>query len=98
MCVLVKDDVEWILRSLKFSGQGNVVDVLSSLKIPDEVWTGFERPERTFTLEDHDGGWNGRIKLYAREQMSEDFAKLFELDGDLFDLLFVRITNQKEIL
>jgi len=97
VCVLVKDHRKGILLSSDFGGEGDVVDVLTRLKVSGDVWTRFEWPERAVALEHDHGRRHGRVERDIRKQVSECFAKLFELERNAPDVLLARVSQHQKV-
>src|SRR3990172_7557041 len=82
--IFVKDYPEGILFVSDFGGQGDVINVRTSLKITRYICIRFERPVRLFALEDNYRCRHFCTKVHSFEKSRKHLTKLFELCPNLF--------------
>src|SRR5215470_1245907 len=93
----MKDDPKGNLVAMCFSGQGDVVDVWSRLKVTGGGGGRFEGPVRAIALEYYDGGGYRRGEVHSREEVDKYLAKLLESRGYLLYFFLTSVANQEKV-
>ena len=103
MHIFVKNRRQHLIR-FGFGRERYVIDIIAGQKISGNAAVGFTvAADRTIsivgfiTFKNDNGRRNCRIHIQFRQNKAQDFAELFEFDGNAANFLFFGVADQKEI-